>query len=78
MPDKVAKYPPLFQIADVILLTKMDLGGVVGYDAARVRQDLSRINTRAPLIEHSSSTGQGMDEWLTWLRGRRTTTDKVT
>ncbi len=69
--DKVAKYPPLFQTADAILLTKVDLIDVLDYDAARVREDLSRINTAAPLIELSSKTGQGMDEWLGWLRAQR-------
>ena len=68
--DKVAKYPTLFQPADVILLNKIDLIGVLGYDASRVRDDLSRINTRAPLIELSAKTGQGMPAWLDWLRAR--------
>ena len=69
--DKVAKYPPLFQSADVILLTKVDLIGPVEYNIGCVRDDLSRINTAAPLIELSSKTGQGMDEWLGWLRAQR-------
>jgi len=67
--DKVAKYPVLFQLADAILLTKVDLLGVLEFDVGRVREDLARINTRAPLIELSSRSGQGMDEWLAWLRG---------
>ncbi len=69
--DKVAKYPTLFQTADVILLTKMDLLGVLDYDAGRVRGDLARINTRAPLIELSNTTGRGLDEWLGWLGRQR-------
>ena len=69
--DKVAKYPTLFQPADVILLNKTDLVEVLGYEVSRVRDDLSRINTRAPLLEISARTGQGLDEWYDWLRGRR-------
>jgi hydrogenase nickel incorporation protein HypB len=69
--DKVAKYPTLFQQADIILLTKVDLIEILGYDASRVRDDLSRINTRAPLIELSARTGQGLDSWLNWLRAQR-------
>ncbi len=69
--DKVAKYNTLFQPADVILLNKIDLTDVLGYDTSRVRDDLSRINTRAPLIELSAKTGRGMDEWINWLRTRR-------
>ena len=70
--DKVAKYNTLFQPADVILLNKIDLADVLGYDTSRVRDDLSRINTRAPLIELSAKTGKGMDEWINWLRTRQT------
>ncbi len=69
--DKVAKYPTLFQQADVILLTKVDLLGILEYSTQRVRDDLSRINTRAPLIELSTKSGQGFDQWLNWLRAQR-------
>lgn len=69
--DKVAKYPTLFQQADVILLTKVDLLDVLDFDRARVASDLARINTRAPLIDFSSRTGQGLDAWLAWLRQQR-------
>jgi len=69
--DKVAKYPTLFQPADVILLNKVDLVEILGFDRARVRDDLSRINTRAPLLELSARTGQGLDAWLAWLRALR-------
>jgi hydrogenase nickel incorporation protein HypB len=65
--DKVAKYPVLFQKANVILLTKVDLVGVLEYDFDRVREDLSKVNTAAPLIRLSNETGEGIDEWLTWL-----------
>lgn len=69
--DKVAKYPTLFQPADAILLTKVDLLGVLDYRRQRVYEDLSRINTRAPLIELSATTGQGLDRWLAWLMQQR-------
>jgi hydrogenase nickel incorporation protein HypB len=65
--DKVAKYPVLFQKADVILLTKVDLVGVLEYDFDRVSDDLAKVNTAAPLIRLSSQTGEGIDEWLAWL-----------
>ena len=69
--DKVAKYPVLFQKADVILLTKVDLVGVLEYDFGRVREDLSKVNTAAPLIRLSNETGEGIDEWLNWLREQK-------
>ena len=69
--DKVAKYPVLFQKADVILLTKVDLVGVLEYDFGRVSDDLAKVNTAAPLIRLSSRTGEGIDEWLAWLREQK-------
>jgi len=69
--DKVAKYPTLFQKADAVLLTKVDLLEVLDFDIQRVRDDLSRLNTRAPFIELSSKRGDGMDQWLAWLAGQR-------
>ncbi len=69
-PDKIAKYPTLFRPADIILLSKIDLAEILEFDGRCVRDDLAKINTRAPLIEISTKTGQGMDEWLAWLKGR--------
>jgi hydrogenase nickel incorporation protein HypB len=69
--DKVGKYPTLFQPADAILLTKVDLLGVLDYRRERVYEDLSRINTRAPVMELAATTGQGMERWVTWLRQQR-------
>ena len=69
--DKVAKYPTLFQPADVILVNKVDLIGVLDYEMSRVRDDLAQINIRAPLIEISAKTGDGLEAWLKWLRERR-------
>lgn len=69
--DKVAKYPTLFAAADVVLLTKIELREVLEFDVGRVRDDLSQLNTRAPLIELSSKTGHNFDAWLRWLRDER-------
>jgi len=69
--DKVAKYPTLFQSAAVVLLTKVDLLGVLDFRIERVREDLSRVNSAAPFIRLSNRTGEGHEEWLAWLRQRR-------
>lgn len=69
--DKVAKYPTLFQQADLVLLTKVDLLGLLDFDVKRVTDDLARLQTRAPFLHISSKTGAGMDEWIGWLRQQR-------
>jgi len=69
--DKVAKYPTLFQPADLIVLNKIDLVSILGYDEQFMRDDLLRINTAAPVLRVSAKTGEGVDAWIAWLRGRR-------
>jgi len=69
--DKVAKYPTLFQQADIILINKIDLIGVLDFDRERVLADISKLNTRAPVIETSCKTGNGLDKWQVWLNEQR-------
>jgi len=69
--DKVAKYPTLFQKADVILLTKIDLAELLEYNFDRIYDDLSRINTAAPVLRLSMRTGEGLGAWLDWLIAQR-------
>lgn len=69
--DKVAKYPTLFQAADAVVLTKIDLAAVMTFDEVRVRDDLARLDSAAPFFRLSSRSGEGMAAWLDWLRARR-------
>jgi len=69
--DKVAKYPTLFQKADVILLTKIDLAELLEFNFDRVREDLAHVNTAAPVIRVSSKTGNGLEAWRDWLVAQR-------
>lgn len=71
--DKVAKYPTLFQPAHAVILNKIELIDILGYDKTRVYEDLSKINSSIPVFEVSAKTGAGMDAWLDWLRSSHTT-----
>jgi len=66
--DKVAKYPTLFQTADVIVINKIELTELLEFDEHRVTTDLAQVNTAAPVIRVSARTGQGLDVWFAWLR----------
>jgi hydrogenase nickel incorporation protein HypB len=65
--DKPVKYPTLFQKAVCVVLTKMDLAAASGFDRDRFYAELRRVNSDVPVIETSSRTGQGLDNWLAWL-----------
>ncbi|MCK5708296.1 MAG: hydrogenase nickel incorporation protein HypB [Candidatus Aureabacteria bacterium] len=66
--DKVAKYPTIFRVADVVLITKIDLLGVLTFDLDRVKNDLAKLNSNVPIIKISSLKSDGMDKWMDWLK----------
>ena len=70
--DKVAKYSTVFRVADLVLLTKIDLIDALDFDLQRVKDDLSKLNANVKLIEFSSHTGVGMQQWLDWLKIKQT------
>ncbi len=69
--DKVAKYPTIFRVADLVLLTKCDLKGLVDFDFDRVKEEVSKLNAQVQLLELSSKTGEGYDKWIDWLRKQK-------
>jgi len=74
--DKVQKYPLAFNTADVILITKTDIAGAVGFDMSVVLKDLKGINPKVEPWPLSAVSGEGLDRWYGWLRSirRRTPT----
>jgi len=68
--DKPLKYPKIFKTADLILVTKMDLAGLAGFDLEQVRSNLATIAPQAEVIYLSSRNGEGMDAWLNWIQQR--------
>jgi len=68
--DKPLKYPKMFKTADLILVTKMDLAGLAGFDLEQVRSNLATIAPQAEVIYLSSRNGEGMDAWLNWIQQR--------
>src|SRR6266542_2157433 len=69
--DKPLKYPVMFQKADLVLLTKVDLLPHLDVDVAKIRDGLARVMPDPQVIELSARTGQGMDAWKEWLEMRR-------
>jgi hydrogenase nickel incorporation protein HypB len=65
--DKPLKYPVMFRAADLVLVTKLDLAGVLGVDLARIDENLARVMPRPRAIRLSARTGEGMPEWVAWL-----------
>ncbi len=65
--DKPLKYPVSFNVADAIIVTKMDLLPHLEVDMAKIKENIAKVNADAKVIFVSSKTGEGLDEWLDYL-----------
>ncbi len=65
--DKPLKYPALFKSADAVLINKIDLADVVGFDRNAAIANLETIAPQAKRFEVSARTGQGMKAVMQWL-----------
>ena len=65
--DKVEKYPLLFATTDALVINKTDAAICFDFDMDKAKADFTDINPKADLFPLSSKTGDGMEEFLTWL-----------
>jgi hydrogenase nickel incorporation protein HypB len=69
--DKPYKYPGMFASADAVVLNKSDLLEVFEFDVEYFRRGLEMVNPGVPLFIVSCRTGDGVEDWTTWLLDRR-------
>lgn len=67
--DKPLKYPTMFNTADIVVITKMDIAQAVGFDRELCRENIDRARPGVPVIELSSRSGEGLDAWFRFVRG---------
>jgi len=65
--DKPLKYPNMFQTSHLCLINKSDLLPYLDFDLERFREYASRINKNLEFITISAKTGEGFEEWYSWL-----------
>lgn len=68
--DKVAKYPVMFQKADVLLLTKVDLLPVIKYNMQRVIDDFALVNPRSEIIS-MALPDTGIQAWVDYISNKK-------
>ncbi|MCL2297554.1 MAG: hydrogenase nickel incorporation protein HypB [Proteobacteria bacterium] len=66
--DKPLKYPDMFRAADVLLINKMDLLPHVDFDVEQAVAYARRIQPTLTVMKVSATTGEGMNDWLAWLK----------
>jgi hydrogenase nickel incorporation protein HypB len=68
--DKPFKYPLMFHEADVVLINKIDLLPYLKFDVDAFARTIKGINRKVKIFPVSCTTGQGIEEWVSWLLGR--------
>ncbi len=69
--DKPLKYPRIFKDAHAVIINKIDIANVVGFDRARALDAIGKVAPAAEVFELSARTGEGMEPWLDWVRARQ-------
>jgi hydrogenase nickel incorporation protein HypB len=67
--DKPLKYPTMFNTADVVVITKMDIADAVGFNRQLALENIDRARPGVKVIELSSKTGAGMAAWFEFVKG---------
>ena len=65
--DKPFKYPLMFHKADLVLINKIDLLPYLKFDTKAFSRAIRGINEKVEILPISCTTGQGIQEWVSWL-----------
>ncbi|MGC2061360.1 MAG: hydrogenase nickel incorporation protein HypB [Thermodesulfovibrionales bacterium] len=66
--DKPLKYPLMFQESSALVLNKVDLVPYTNVDMEKIRKDALSLNSGLKIFEVSCRTGEGIADWITWLK----------
>lgn len=66
--DKPLKYPLMFSICDVVLINKIDVMPYFDFDMEKCKENIAMRNPNAKVIPICAKTGEGMEEWIDWLK----------
>ena len=66
--DKPLKYPLMFEVTDVVLVNKIDVAPYFDFDLEKCCANVAMRNPNARVIPISAKTGEGVDDWVSYLR----------
>ena len=66
--DKPLKYPLMFEVADVLIINKIDVLPYFDFDLDKLTEYAHMRHPGLPIFPVSAKTGEGMDAWTDWLR----------
>lgn len=65
--DLPLKYARIYQTADVVLITKIDLVDATGFDLALARSNIDKVAPQAEVFELTARLEAGMVDWYGYL-----------
>lgn len=66
--DKPLKYPPMFAMADVLLISKIDVLEHFDFDMDACKTRAKNLNPNIEIFPISAKTGEGIEPWVEWLK----------
>ena len=68
--DKPLKYPGVFQVAEAVILNKVDTMSVFNFDEQAFRDAVQQLNPGVPIFPIAATKHDGVEAWATWLAER--------
>ena len=65
--DKPLKYPLMFSVSHLVIITKTDALPYFNFDIEKCIERIHRLNPNSLIIPLSAKTGDNMEEWYNWL-----------
>lgn len=65
--DKPLKYPIMFEMADALIINKIDTVSLFNFDFDAFRDRVITLNSAIKIFPISAKTGEGISAWTDWL-----------
>lgn len=69
--DKPLKYPLVFKVSQITLISKIDLLPYLNVSIEKLEENIKNVNSEMKIFPISAKTGEGFEKWLEFLRESR-------
>lgn len=69
--DKPLKYPLMFSVCDLIVISKIDTMDFFDFSVDKAVENIKRLNKNATILQVSAKTGEGMEQLRDYINDKR-------